>query len=403
LPQFDVNAARQAGASDDQILSYLAQRSPGFDIQGALKQASKQDVISYLSTHAAPPGSDGGRDSLNPPPAAGPHVTMHEANLLTGKPNPSFDNAPAGATGDLAQAGLGMLKGALQVTTPGIATSFLNAKAPGVASKLPALMRDNATPAEQLPGQIITTGLMGMEGGLGEADVPPGAPRPAPPVSAVPKEALGLIRKAALKFALKKVPGYHAANDIAEFAKDVVRLTDALGAKEATPAQAIPQTEGTPWGKPILKPAEPAQAAPAVDATAPARTALERGPQPIAGESALNQILTAQDNANLLKIAKSRGINVTKEALLKPGTADKLLVKKIIDDFSPEELQDISAQYLENTRFKHNFGDIGPEAWQTLSLQSYFPEMKIPAAQLKRMQEAIQRSKSVNLSTLIGR
>ena len=54
-PQFDLNAARQSGATDDQILSYLAQRSPNFDVQSALKQASKADVVNYLSTHASPP------------------------------------------------------------------------------------------------------------------------------------------------------------------------------------------------------------------------------------------------------------------------------------------------------------------------------------------------------------
>jgi hypothetical protein len=76
LPQqFDVDAARQAGASDDQILSYLSQRAPGFDVQGALRQAPKQEVIGYLSTHSAPPGA------LNPPPAAGPHVQMKEMPL----------------------------------------------------------------------------------------------------------------------------------------------------------------------------------------------------------------------------------------------------------------------------------------------------------------------------------
>jgi hypothetical protein len=53
--QFDVDGARRAGATDDQILSYLAQRSPSFDVQGALKHASKADVINYLATHAEAP------------------------------------------------------------------------------------------------------------------------------------------------------------------------------------------------------------------------------------------------------------------------------------------------------------------------------------------------------------
>lgn len=112
-------------------------------------------------------------------------------------------------------------------------------------------------------------------------------------------------------------------------------------------------------------------------------------PRTLSGDSALRQVLTGQDNANLLKIAKSRGLNVTRESQLKPGTADNLLVNKIVNDFSPDELSEISAQYLENNRFRHAFGDIGPEAWKTMSLQTYFPEMKIPLAQLLRSRKAI--------------
>jgi hypothetical protein len=64
--QFDVNAARQSGATDDQILSYLSQRSPNFDVQGALKQAPKADVINYLSVHASPPDTSEGSSSAQP-------------------------------------------------------------------------------------------------------------------------------------------------------------------------------------------------------------------------------------------------------------------------------------------------------------------------------------------------
>jgi hypothetical protein len=44
--------------------------------------------------------------------------------------------------------------------------------------------------------------------------------------------------------------------------------------------------------------------------------------------------------SDILKIAKSRGIDVTREAQLKPGVADQKVIKKIVDDFSPDELQD---------------------------------------------------------------
>lgn len=116
---------------------------------------------------------------------------------------------------------------------------------------------------------------------------------------------------------------------------------------------------------------------------------LGNAPETLSGESALRQILTGQDNQALLKIAKSRGVNVTKEAQLKPGVGDKLLVDKIIDDFSPDELEGIRGQYLENNRFRHDFGDIGPEAWKTMGLQSYFPDLKIAGARLARTQKAI--------------
>jgi hypothetical protein len=117
---------------------------------------------------------------------------------------------------------------------------------------------------------------------------------------------------------------------------------------------------------------------------------MERGPQPISGESALTQLLTSQDNGTLLKIAKSRGINVTRESQLKPGIADSMLARKIIDDFSPDELEEIGSKYLEATRFSHKFGNITPEAWHAMTLQYYFPDVKIPAAMLKRSQSSIQ-------------
>jgi hypothetical protein len=119
-------------------------------------------------------------------------------------------------------------------------------------------------------------------------------------------------------------------------------------------------------------------------------------PQTLSGESALRQILTGQDNQNLMRIARSRGINVTKEAQLKPTVADPLLLNKIVDDFSQDELDEIGSRYLENTRmappgrqYAHNFGEIGPEAWKTMSLQTYFPDVKIPQAVLNRTAKAI--------------
>jgi hypothetical protein len=46
------------------------------------------------------------------------------------------------------------------------------------------------------------------------------------------------------------------------------------------------------------------------------RESSESIPRTPQGESVLRQVLTGQDNKNLLKIARSRGINVTVEAQL---------------------------------------------------------------------------------------
>jgi hypothetical protein len=113
---------------------------------------------------------------------------------------------------------------------------------------------------------------------------------------------------------------------------------------------------------------------------------------PLHGESALSNLLTQLDNPTLLKIAQSRGISTSQLRTLKPGVGNPQLVKSIVADFSPDELNEISAQALENSRFQHNFGNISDEAWRTLALQSYFPNIKVPLAQLRRAAISIQKA-----------
>ena len=114
-------------------------------------------------------------------------------------------------------------------------------------------------------------------------------------------------------------------------------------------------------------------------------------PRTLSGESALGQVLSRLDNASLLKIARSRGINVSQEALLKPGTANGKLIAKITADFSPDELDEFRSQYLENTRLPgHQFGpNMTDEAYSTIATQSYFPDVKIPKTVMTRTQQAM--------------
>lgn len=140
---------------------------------------------------------------------------------------------------------------------------------------------------------------------------------------------------------------------------------------------------------------EHVEEAPKPTIAAPAEGPILNGPRTLSGESALRQILTGQDNKALLQIAKSRGINVAKEAQLKPGVADSQIIGKIIDSFSPEELEEVGAKYLENTRMgRGHLGDIGAEAYKTKSLQTYFPELKISQARLARTAKAVENARA---------
>ena len=146
---------------------------------------------------------------------------------------------------------------------------------------------------------------------------------------------------------------------------------DVFNVREPAPEMAAPPEAETPAPKPGYEP-------------------IHNSPHTLSGEGALRQVLTGQDNQALLKIAKSRGVNVTKEAQLKPGVADNQIIGKIIDSFSPDELDEVGAKYLENTRMgRSHLGDIGPEAWKTKSLQTYFPDLKLSKARLARTEKAV--------------
>jgi len=181
-------------------------------------------------------------------------------------------------------------------------------------------------------------------------------------------------------------------------------FSDVVAAKQAAP----PETKGEP--APVETKAvttaggmdeyvPPRPKAPRTIVTNPATGA--GIPRTLSGDSALRQVLTGQDTPNLMKIAKSRGINVTQESQLKPSLAGPRLISKIIDDFSPEELDNLGASYLENTRMgRHNFGDIGAEANKTLSMQTYFPDVNVPLATTLRTQKAITAAGATKLTPI---
>jgi hypothetical protein len=126
-------------------------------------------------------------------------------------------------------------------------------------------------------------------------------------------------------------------------------------------------------------------------------------PRTLSGEGALNAVLSRLDNANLIKLAKSRGISVTQEQQLKPGVANNLLINKISNDFSPDELTEFGQQYLENSRFAHQFSSQMPaEAWSTIAMKSYFPDVKIPQTVLQRTAAAMNSPIGQQGSRMLG-
>jgi hypothetical protein len=163
----------------------------------------------------------------------------------------------------------------------------------------------------------------------------------------------------------------------------------------------------SPEVEPPTSPAAPAPETPAAAAAAPDNlpNTGNLGAKNLSGESALRDVLSRQDNANLLKIARSRGINVTQEAQLKPSATVKAtgkdvantLIDKIADDFSQEELDDLRANYIENHRtldLGQGFLDkIGAEGNKTLALKTFFPDVKVPASTMRRTLSALSAAK----------
>jgi hypothetical protein len=90
--------------------------------------------------------------------------------------------------------------------------------------------------------------------------------------------------------------------------------------------------------------------------------------------------------------------------LLKPGTANSKLIAKIAADFSPDELAEFRAQYLESTRLPgHQFGEMTPEAWTTIATKTFFPDVKIPLTVQQRTAHAMATPMAQHAMKILGR
>lgn len=172
--------------------------------------------------------------------------------------------------------------------------------------------------------------------------------------------------------------GSAAVREAGPVARDVIA---------ATPGERnLQMGRGTRMTQPVTLPSENrGLALPPAPEPMPSGATVPRVPQ---GESVLRQALTALDEGNLNRIARTRKINL---ASLPRGPA--ATVDAIIDSMSPEELEAARSAYLEVTRMGHPLPDLnteaGREAWHTLLVKTYFPEARIPKTQLVRLQKQI--------------
>lgn len=126
-------------------------------------------------------------------------------------------------------------------------------------------------------------------------------------------------------------------------------------------------------------------------------------PHTNSGEAVMTQALTALDQSTLLKIARSRSIDVAAESQLKPGASNSRIIKKILNDFSPEELEEARSQGLEVSRNIPSQIPSSPasatqaaaqskaaaEAWHVKVLSTFFPDVSVPKAMEARARSFI--------------
>lgn len=145
--------------------------------------------------------------------------------------------------------GKSALQGLYQVSTPGIAASFLKKHRPDMQN-LPFLGKalQAASPTEQLPGQITTTGMLSMMGGLeAEPPTPEGIAANRARASTPPTEPSPLLNNPVADYLKSKLPFYKEFKLGKVIADALTKQPEVPPAPKPPPAS-IPETGGIPWG-----------------------------------------------------------------------------------------------------------------------------------------------------------
>lgn len=291
------------------------------------------------------------------------HDAIHDGGQLMGAapaaPKPGMQEQPLSFTERIAN----NFRNDYEHIKP-IATSAANdvydVSAPNIATEVFKAVRGEPNNLKQLPPKMVLAWL--QAGGVPEGELEPLAKATAPERAAA--------------------EGAPAAKAATEVVPEIARPVASTSAPAAAPA---------------VDPAVAKHLEGAVDYTG-------QKPVTLSGEGALNEVLSRLPNKTQLQIARSRGIDVTAEAQLKPtSSVTARIVKKIVADYTPEELQEFHDTYLENEGrgVRNDMSQkIGKEANQVLNLQTYFPELRVPVAQQLRAQQAISNVNSTRYAPL---
>lgn len=157
-----------------------------------------------------------------------------------------------------------------------------------------------------------------------------------------------------------------------------------LGAPRSFAEQVQPLTGYKPATPPVSGSA-PSPAAPSGPSTLPRVNS---------GEGVLNQALTSLDNKTLVKVAKSRGLDITAEAQLKPEMGNPRLIRKLMDSFTGDELdnaRDMGIEISRNQPVESNGipPEAAKEAWRYKVLNTFFPDVAMPKSMLARVGDTL--------------
>lgn len=292
--------------------------------------------------------------------------------------------------------GKSALQGLYQVSAPGIAASYLKKYKPGMQN-LPFLGKaiQASSPTEQLPGQIMTSGLLGMAGGLdADAPTPEGIAANRARAAAPPPEPSPLLNNPVSDYLKSKLPFYKEY----KLGKGLLDVLTKQPEPAAPPAPSAPPEPSAGLGrlpfipKPPAKlpagfePPEPSYSSPTGTADNPASSLSPSRPQlPFLPKPTVNTIGSKVESALGGKpLAPNVPLRQQMPATQAPADLPEghtPINSSAVRSYKYDpEAQEFHAQYKSGDNVQHVFGDVSPEEAQAFE-QAPLPGKAMAAIQ----------------------